>query len=151
MVLPHTKRHLNHFCRTGLLIAAIGLVAGMTGACSLDEAPMEAFYYLNKDRVVHHLRIIGWNEELAAKAQAWAEHMADANSLTHSDLAAGVSAGWSHLGENIGLGGSVPAVHVGFMNSAPHREAILNKQYSSVGVGVAERGGTVWIAEVFEG
>ena len=34
---------------------------------------------------------------------------------------------------------------------AKHREAILNGGYSSVGIGVAQNGGLVYVVEVFRG
>ena len=94
---------------------------------------------------------LGWNNTLAAKAQAWADHMAATNTLSHSVLTQGVGGGWSTLGENVGTGGAVHDVHVGFMNSPVHRADILNPSFSSMGVGVAQNGGRVWVAEVFEG
>jgi uncharacterized protein YkwD len=37
------------------------------------------------------------------------------------------------------------------MNSPKHREAILNGSFTSVGVGVAQSGGLVYVVQVFRG
>ena len=55
------------------------------------------------------------------------------------------------LGENVGFARSIDETHNGFMNSAKHREAILNGGYRSVGIGVAQNGGLVYVVEVFRG
>jgi uncharacterized protein YkwD len=132
-------------------VLGIGLLVGMAGACTKDQQPLESMFYVNKAREAADLPDLAWNDQLAAKAQAWAERMAGANQLSHSNLVDGVGRGWSTLGENVGCGGAVHDVHVGFMNSTDHRDAILSRRFTSIGVGVAERGGKVWVAQVFEG
>jgi len=134
-----------------MALMGIGLLVGMAGACTKDQQPLESLFYVNKARAAAHLPDLAWNDQLAAKAQAWAERMASSDQLAHSNLVDGVGRGWSQLGENVGCGGGVHDVHDGFMNSPTHRAAILGREFSSVGIGVAERGGKVWIAQVFEG
>jgi uncharacterized protein YkwD len=134
-----------------MALAGIGLLIGFAGGCTKDQQPLESLFYVNKARESSRLPDLAWSDQLAAKAQAWAERMAGSNQLAHSNLADGVGGGWSQLGENVGCGGTVHDVHDGFMNSPTHRAAILGRQFSSVGIGVAERGGKVWVAQVFEG
>ena len=137
--------------RLVMALMGIGLIVGMAGACTKDQQPLESLFYINKAREQANLPDLAWNDTLAAKAQAWAERMASSGQLAHSNLTQGVGRGWSYLGENVGCGGSVHDVHEGFMNSKTHRDAILGREFSSVGVGVAERGGKIWIAQVFQG
>jgi len=147
---PRTTRN-RPASRVVMALMGIGLIVGMAGACTKDQQPLESLFYVNKARESAHLPDLAWNDQLAAKAQAWAERMASTNQLAHSNLVDGVGRGWSYLGENVGCGGGVHDVHEGFMNSKTHRDAILGHEFSSVGVGVAERGGKIWIAQVFEG
>jgi uncharacterized protein YkwD len=87
-----------------------------------------------------------------AKAQAHAEAMAAQHKLFHSDLPAGIAPGWHSLGENVGMAGSVAAVHLAFAASTPHRTNMLNADFNQVGVGVAySSDGMVWATEVFVG
>ena len=55
------------------------------------------------------------------------------------------------VGENVGVGGSVDEVHASFLGSTEHRRAILSRSYDSMGIGVAERNGQVWVVEVYRG
>jgi uncharacterized protein YkwD len=132
------------------LFAVIGLVLVMTG-CIPDQPNLKNAYLINTDRMSRGMRPYDWDDQLAAKARAWAQHMADSNTVSHSQLAAGVSAGWSALGENVGAGSSVDQVHEAFLNSAEHRKAILSRSYDSMGIGVVEKNGQVWVVEVYRG
>jgi uncharacterized protein YkwD len=133
-----------------MILAGLGIVVGAS-ACNAAQQPREDFFYVNRTRVTQGVGQLGWNPELAAKAQQWAQHMADTNTLSHSSLTAGVGAGWSTLGENVGTGGQVIDVHNGFMDSPEHRDNIMKGQYTSMGVGVVQSGGRVWVVEDFEG
>jgi hypothetical protein len=55
----------------------------------------------------------------------------------------------SLIGENVGMGGSVDEIQVAFMNSAHHRENILDAGFNQVGIGVIVSGGTVFVTEDF--
>ena len=147
---PRTTR-VRPAVRLVMALMGISMLVGMAGGCTKDQQPLESLFYVNKARDAANLPDLAWNDQLAKKAQAWADRMAGSNQLGHSNLVDGVGGGWSHLGENVGCGGAVRDVHEGFMNSKDHRDAILGHEFTSVGIGVAERGGKIWIAQVFEG
>lgn len=44
-----------------------------------------------------------WDEQAATKAQAWAERMAAANTMSHSEVTDGMGTEWNHLGETLGM------------------------------------------------
>lgn len=140
------RRRMSARLLLGLL--AVALLSLTAAACNKEQRPFEAFYYVNKERSSRHLGVLRWDDELAAKAQQWAEHLADAGTLSHSTLTDGVSAGWRRLGENVGSGGDVHEVHDGFMGSSSHRAAILGN-FDRAGMGVVEQGGKIWVVEVF--
>jgi len=129
-------------------VLAVALLSLAAAACNKEQRPYEAFYYVNKERAARHLGVLRWDDELAAKAQQWAEHLANIGSLAHSTLSDGVSSGWTKLGENVGSGGDVRDVHDGFMGSSTHRAAILGS-FDRAGMGVVERNGKTWVVEVF--
>lgn len=136
--------------RLALGILAIVLVSLGSTACNKEQRPFEAFFYANQERTDHRLGVLRWDDELAAKAQSWAEHLADTGSLSHSRITDGVSGEWNRLGENVGSGRDVNAVHDGFMKSSSHRAAILGN-FDRAGMGVVEKSGKVWVVQVFEG
>jgi hypothetical protein len=86
---------------------------------------------------------------LTAKAEAWAQHMAATGCLCHSHLPDGISVGWRKLGENVGRGPNVAAIHDALVHSPPHYANIVDRQFRWVGVGVAYGGGQMYVAEVF--
>lgn len=131
-----------------MAFAAVGLLLGAT-ACDQGQQTTGSWVLVNHERSARGLPALRWDEQLAAKARVWAGRMADTNVLQHSNLAEGVTS-WRTLGENVGYGGDVEDIHRRFMASAAHRAAILNGQFNSVGIGVVQRDGRVWVSEVFK-
>jgi uncharacterized protein YkwD len=79
-------------------------------------------------------------------AQACAERMAAADSMTHSSY----PGGWSHWGENIAMGfGSSVSVFNAWMASPGHRANILKAAYTQMGIGRVSAGG--WWCQQFGG
>ena len=58
--------------------------------------------------------------------------------------------GWSTLGENVGLGGSVGSLHKAFMRSTYHRSNVLYARFRHAGVGVKNKRGRMWVTVIFE-
>jgi uncharacterized protein YkwD len=90
-------------------------------------------------------------------ARAQAVRMAAADEIFHNPhLAADAdSAGlpWLRLGENVGVGPDVEAIHNAFMASPHHRENILDPRYTAIGVGIVQGLGSdsdrIFVAHVF--
>lgn len=88
--------------------------------------------------------------ELMAGAQAWADHMAAAQALSHdTNLAAGLTSNWTRLGENVGAGASNAVVWGAFISSAHHYANLVDPAFNRVGVGVAYAGGVQWTCQRF--
>jgi hypothetical protein len=88
--------------------------------------------------------------DLDAAAAAHAQSMARSGILAHTpSLGSGVCC-WSKIGENVGEGPSVGALHAAFMASTEHRNNILDRAYNQMGVGYAtDAHGTLWVSELF--
>ena len=142
-----TRRTLRTLLIPAVLVATVAAIAG----CDFRTAHLEDYHYINQARIARGAGGLGWDDELAAKAKAWAQHLADTGKLSHSNVASGVSPGWSALGENVGVAASTAGVHDAFMNSSQHRKVLLDRRYTSVGVGVVVKGGNVWLVEVYKG
>jgi len=134
-----------------LLLVSLLVVATAATGCTRKELGGRALGLINQERGQRGLSMLGWDDNAADKAQAWAEYLAANRTLAHSRLTDGIVGPWSSLGENVGYARSVDETHVGFMNSPKHRAAILDGGYSAVGVGVAESGGMIFVVEVFRG
>jgi hypothetical protein len=104
---------------------------------------------LNGARANNGLPRLASRSDLVTVARAQANRMADSNTLYHNPNLTTDVTDWRSVGENVGYGPDVPSVHAAFMASAGHRANILDTDYTEVGVGVVERDGRVWVAEVF--
>lgn len=147
-------RHTNVRTRTrrGLTpLVALLLALGVITACTPRQLGATALSFANKERAARGIHELRWDDNAADKAQAWAERLAARRTIEHSRLTDGIVGAWSTLGENVGFSDSIGGAHVGFMNSPKHRAAILGRQFSSVGVGVATNGNLVFVVQVFRG
>ncbi len=70
---------------------------------------------------------------LDVKADAWAQGMRNQCRIWHSRLADGAPPQWRKLGENVGMGGTVPQIHTAYMNSPGHRANILDPRFTEIG------------------
>ena len=95
------------------------------------------------------------NDTLTHKAEQWAAHMAATGQLAHSSLAEGLDGlQWRALAENVAVsdpnGDTLLALHNAMAGSGAHRQNMVSREYTHMGVGVATgRDGRVWVAEVF--
>ena len=117
-------------------VAAVLVIAVSLAGC-LNTQQKSVLDELNADRRANRRTVLAANVEAAqTKAQAWAEHLARQGSLSHSNLAAGMTGvRWCGLAENVGYASSIPAVEDQFMASAGHRANLLGTSWDAVGVG----------------
>jgi len=134
--------------RIAALIVALALLV-VAGACSPQEDSV--FQATNALRTARGVAPLQWNEGAYAKAVAWSTHMADEGRLSHSELAAGIPAGWKRLGENVAYAGTVEKAMAALTASPGHLANMLNPAFTSIAVGVVERDGKVWVTQVFIG
>ena len=104
---------------------------------------------INQERQQRGLSPLTTNSDLVAGARFQADAIRDAGRLFHNPDLGSVTTGWTKLGENVGFGGTVDALHAAFMNSPGHRANILDPVYTHVGLGVVVEGSRIWVAEVF--
>jgi uncharacterized protein YkwD len=125
-------------------------------APACDGAGNAVIDAMNADRASAGLRPLCASSQLAGYAQAWANWMAQNQSLTHQNLN-GVLTGTSFtaIAENIldGPGGmSVGDMEAAWMASPPHHENIMSGTYTAAGVGTTySSDGRVWVAVDFGG
>lgn len=71
---------------------------------------------------------------------------ADGHISHNPDLATQV-VGWTRLSENVGSGPTVDSIHRAFLDSPGHRANMLDTTVNAVGVGVAYRGGILYVVQ----
>ncbi|HVE45398.1 MAG TPA: CAP domain-containing protein [Acidimicrobiales bacterium] len=112
--------------------ALAGPAAADTGS---DE--MAFVQKLNELRAAHGLSALGTKGELFEVARRWSGRMAAAGGISHNpDLAGQAPANWARLGENVGIGPSVQALHEAFIASPLHFKNMIDPNFDWVGVGV---------------
>ena len=137
-----------------LLVALTATVTVALGAAPKARAAdpgaeADFAHRINQLRGTYGLHALQTHSVLTAKAEAWAQHMADSGCLCHSNLPDGVTVGWRKLGENIGRGPNVAAIQTALVNSPPHFANMMDLQFHWIGVGVAYGNGQMYVAEVF--
>lgn len=132
-------------------LVAVGLAVGSAVPAFASESG-SILAATNSARAANGLAGLNSNGSLNAVAQAWAQHMADAQSMTHNpNVLVQIPSGWGAAGENVAMGFADGAATVaGWMNSAGHRANILNGLFNSIGVGwVVDSNGVSWAVQVF--
>ena len=131
------------------LLTTILLVGALAPAASAATAEGELLALINAERAAHGLGAVSAHPDLADDALAWSRHLMSQGSLSHNPNLAGVTSSWAKLGENVGVGPNVAALHGAFMRSSSHRGNVLG-DYDKVGIAVVEESPTkLWVTVVF--
>jgi uncharacterized protein YkwD len=140
---------------------ATRILALMLFAVSLNAAPaaastdreQELHHLINQARTSKGLGDLRLSERLSKIARAHSADMASGGKvLYHSCLTCRLDSwDWSVAGENVGTAGAIGRVHRLFMQSPSHRANVLRSPFRTVGVGVVEKGGRLWVTQIFLG
>lgn len=107
---------------------------------------------VNSFRASQGLAPLQVDSQLSGLAQQQAQVMARNGQLSHTgNLSAGVTANWTKLGENVGMGVSVDVIMAAFLSSAPHRANLVDGAYTHIGIGIVVDGATQWVVHRFMG
>ena len=131
------------------------------GSLSSDE--LQIHYLVNNERRKKGLSDLYWDEDLAKMAREFSKKMAresffshfdrDGNSVVERIKDSNIN-GWNKIGENLffceGFDNFDSLAVRGWMNSSAHRRNILDRQFTTTGIGVAQtRDGRIYITQVF--
>jgi uncharacterized protein YkwD len=135
---------------TALLSATLlgAFLLAPPGAAATSSREAKLIAKINHARAVHGLRALRTKPGLMRYAGQHSADMAARHDLYHTTNF-GVVCCWSAIGENIAYNSTVRRVHRAFMGSPGHRANILNPHMRRVGVGIVERGGRLWVTEIF--
>ncbi len=137
-----------------LFIAASALSADTFKPTEFEKGVVDL---TNKAREEHGLPALKMNARLFAAARAHAANMAKQGKMehkldgkTHGDRIDAAGYKWASAFENIAYDFKTPKDVVdGWMGSEHHRENILQKEVTEIGVGTATRDNHIYIAQVF--
>lgn len=130
---------------------------------SYSTLERKAFDLINQQRAKINLELLTWSDEVANIARVHSKDMATFNFFSHSSLDGllvndradifGVKQ-WRAIGENIaynrGYDNPVEFAVERWMQSASHRENLLNSRWKESGIGIAVTdNGTYYFTEVF--
>lgn len=128
-------------------VATVALGVLPARADAGDEGRLLAL--TNQVRASQGLPALTIDGQLTSVAQAWAAELASRGVISHNpDVRAQVT-GWKVLGENVGVGGTVDAVHAGFVASPTHYANLVDPAYTKVGFGIVRPDARIFVVEVF--
>jgi uncharacterized protein YkwD len=125
----------------------------------LTEEEKNLFDLINKERAKEKLPPLAFNAKLQRSARAHSENMAKQDKLEHvldgktpGNRADAAGYDFLRIGENIAYvdGGTPEETVKGWMESKPHRENILKREFKDTGVAVAVNArGVKYVTQVF--
>lgn len=123
----------------------------------MSAADLTLFNAANRDRAAAGLAPLQWDAALAAAAHQHALLMAQRNALSHQfpgeppmqDRSRHAGARFSLIAENVAEGPSIPGLHTQWMNSAPHRANLFDRELNSIGISVVQSGNVYFAVEDF--
>lgn len=135
---------------SAVLLAALSSVVVLSSSAVAGPGEGEFVSRTNGARAANGRAAYAVRSDLASVARRHAARMAAQGRIWHNGNLQNEVANWRAVGENVGMGGSVSAIHSAFMNSSAHRSNILDRDFTEVGIGTAVGGdGTIYVAEVF--
>jgi len=143
--------------------ALVAVLIATVGAYAQSRGESEVFELVNRERSRARLGGLEWDERLARLARAYSRQMAREGFFDHYDprgrtvIDRAQSAridNWSRIGENLFVCDEHPSFTQtairGWMKSRTHRTNMLDRTWTSTGVGIATAGdGSIFITQVF--
>jgi len=139
-------------CAFALVYACLGLAE--QGSSSAQRILLDS---VNAERKAQGIPPLAWDEALALAARGHAAEMARQNSVAHvlpgepslPSRATRAGAKFTWLSENVVSASNVDNAQAQFMKSPAHRANILDPDMDRIGIGVAQRGGQVFVVQDF--
>ncbi len=136
---------------TVVLALVISLLPQTTDTAHADSGMESAFVAaVNRERAAIGLGGLSVAGDLTSVARSHSQVMANGSNLHHNPNLGGAVSGWKKVGENVGRGPSVTAIHAALMASPGHKRNILDPDWTQLGIGVVvDGGGQTWVTQVF--
>ena len=130
-------------------------VVNQSGGVTSQERQMADM--VNRERSQRGQRTLQVDPELSRWARIKSQDMVNNNYFAHqsptygrvSDMLRNGGVSFRFAAENLARAGSINTAHNSLMNSSIHRSNILNNNYTHVGIGIAQKGSTLYITQIF--
>jgi hypothetical protein len=133
----------------GLTVAPVSAPAA-DAAVSRELAIQQILADTNALRAQVGLRPLIRNTALDSVAQNWTQVQADNGGISHNgNLSAQIPPGYNWRGENVAGGYTYKSVVAGWRASPGHYENIIRPEYTDIGIGYVEKGGTTYFTQDF--
>jgi uncharacterized protein YkwD len=141
---------------TRLVAAGVVFVSAAHPQSASSERTL--FQAVNRERRSSGLPALRWDDALASAARQHAGTMATQHSVAHifpgepslPGRATQAGARFVWLSENVVESTNPLGAHAQFMNSPTHRANILDTDMDTVGIGIVQRDGHLFVVEDFE-
>jgi len=134
-------------CALILVLSSAADASELSGDPDAESAFVDEINRFRSDQGLRELEV---DESLTLAARDWARSMAVAGQISHApDLGVGVAPGWKKLGENVGVGPDVVALHEAFRASPTHLANLVDPAFNIVAVGVVRDGSTIFTTHRF--
>ena len=144
--MPASLRSLSCLVLTACGIATLSAPVALAGAESRHRFVNDT----NEARLNHDRSPYAVSSDLTEIAEDWAHWMARHHELRHNPNIESQVHHWRALGENVGSGDAEPPIHRAFMGDSYHRDNILSRTFTQVGIGTArDDSGRLYVDEVF--
>lgn len=134
-------------------LSLFGIGSATPAGAEVDTRAMEAEFIgrINDLRGSQGLPHLSTDEgQLRDVAVSWSASMADAGGISHRpNLGEVAPSSWIRLGENVGVGSSVEALHNAFVASPGHYRNLVDPAFQIISVGVVVRDGRIFVTENF--
>ena len=142
-----------------LVVLNVLLAVSPAGLAQSDEE-YEIFDLVNRERLRSRLSFLEWDDDLARVARNFSRQMARERFFSHADrqgrtvIERASGERWSKIGENLfmceGMHDFAPFSVRGWMRSASHRKNILDREWTSTGIGIFRtRDDRIYVTQVF--
>jgi uncharacterized protein YkwD len=143
---------------------SFGITQAVSGLeANFSDTEREIYLLINRERVRQKLGMLIWDDHLAMIARGYSAQMASENFFDHIDPAGnGVEhrafranlVNWRKIGENLFYIRDVtefsPIAVRMWMESATHRQNVLDRGWTSTGIGIAKAAdGRIFVTQVF--
>jgi hypothetical protein len=128
-----------------VVFVAVGVLPARADAGDADRL----LGLTNQVRASQGLPALSMDSQLTSVAQAWATELASRGVISHNPSVRSQVVGWKIVGENVGVGGTVDAVHAGFVASPTHYANLVDSAYTKVGFGIVRPDARIFVVEVF--
>jgi hypothetical protein len=126
-------------------------VTGTPVALSVDTATVESqfFQLINSERAKVGLPKLTSDGGIVSMSRSHSQAQASAHRIYHSTIMRNLLSRCLLVGENVGRGPTVDAIHKALMNSPSHRHEILGATFDRAGVGVAVDDTYIYVTQMF--